>query len=310
MSTMKVLVTGAGGQLGHDLVLALSGRVPPGGRRRALFGPEGPSSGAGVDVVGTDHRCLPVENRAAVLEAVAALRPDVVVHAAARTDVDGCETDPDGAFGVNALGTRHVAEAAARHRAHLVYLSTDYVFDGAADRPYREWDPPRPVSVYGASKRAGELECPPGATVVRTSWVCGYAGANIVKTALRLAAGPGELRFVDDQRGSPTFTADLAAALVTLATDRRPGLFHVTNRGATTWYGFVRAVLAAAGHDPDRVQPISTADLVPRRPAPRPANSVLDNAVLRLEGLPELPDWEDGARRLVAALGAATTGAP
>lgn len=303
---MRVLVTGGAGQLGHDLTLALTGEVPPGGRRRALFGPEGPVDAPGTEVVATDRRRLPVEDRAVVLEAVASLRPEVIVHAAAHTDVDGCETDPDRAFLVNALGTRHLAEAAVRHGAHLVYLSTDYVFDGTADRPYREWDRPRPLSVYGASKLAGEQECPPGATIVRTSWVCGFAGANMVKTALRLAAGPGELRFVDDQRGSPTFTADLAAALVTLATDRRPGVFHVTNQGETTWYGFVRAVLAAAGQDPDRVRPITTAELVPERPAPRPANSVLDNAALRLSGLPLLPDWEDGLGRLVTALAGRT----
>ena len=303
---MRVLVTGAGGQLGRDLVTALSGGIPPGGRRRALLGPEGPAPAGTVDVVGADHRSLPVDDRAAVLNAVDALRPDVVVHAAAWTAVDACEGDPDRAFVVNVLGTRHVAEAAARTGAHLVYVSTDYVFDGRSHLPYREWDEPAPASVYGRSKLAGERECPPGTTVVRTSWVCGAGGANMVKTALRLAKGEGPLRFVDDQRGSPTFTADLAAALVTLALDRRPGLFHVTNQGATTWYGFVRAVLGAAGYDPGRVEPIATADLDPPRPAPRPANSVLDNAALRLSGLPLLPTWEDGLQRLVRALGTST----
>jgi dTDP-4-dehydrorhamnose reductase len=126
----------------------------------------------------------------------------------------------------------------------------------------------------------------------------------MVKTALRLAEGTGTLRFIDDQHGSPTFTADLAAAIVTLGTDRRPGIFHVTNGGATTWWGFVRAILAAAGADPERVEAISTAELDPPRPAPRPANSVLDNMALRLCGLPPLPDWQDGLVRLVSALGA------
>jgi dTDP-4-dehydrorhamnose reductase len=240
-----------------------------------------------------------------VLEAADRFRPDVVVHAAALTAVDACELDPDRAFAANALGTRNVAEAARRVGAHLVYVSTDYVFDGTATRPYVEWDEPRPLSVYGRSKLGGERECPPEATVVRTSWVSGFSGTNMVKTALRLAEGDGPLRFVDDQHGSPTFTADLAAAIVTLAMDRRPGTFHVTNGGETTWYGFVRAVLAAAGHDPGRVRPCATADLVPPRPAPRPANSVLDNAALRLAGMPLLPDWQDGLERLVAALAGA-----
>jgi dTDP-4-dehydrorhamnose reductase len=226
----------------------------------------------------------------------------VVVHTASWTAVDACEMDPDRAFQVNALGTRHVAEAAWRTGAHLVYVSTDYVFDGTAHRPYVEWDEPCPLSVYGRSKLGGERECPPGTTIVRTSWVCGARGANMVKTALRLAAGEGELRFVDDQRGSPTFTADLAAAVVTLALDRRPGVYHVTNQGTTTWFGFVRAVLESAGHDAGRVVPIVTADLDPPRPAPRPVNSVLDNAALRLDGLPLLPHWTDALARLLAAL--------
>lgn len=299
---MRVLVTGAGGQLGRDLVAAFSGSVPIGGRRRALLGPEGP--GPGVDVVGASHEDLPVDERALVLETLDALRPDVVVHAAAWTAVDACEGDPDRAYRVNALGTRHVAEAAASVDAHLVYVSTDYVFDGESERPYLEWDAPNPLSVYGASKLGGERECPPGSTVVRTSWVCGASGQNMVKTALRLAAGGGPLRFVDDQRGSPTFTADLAAAVVTLALDRRPGVHHVTNQGETTWHGFVRAVLEAAGADPGRVEPIKTAELDPPRPARRPVNSVLDNAALRLGTLPLLPDWRDGLARLVAVLGA------
>lgn len=297
---MRVLVTGAGGQLGGDLVTALSGAVPLGGRRRSLLGVAGP--GPGVDVTGADHSTLRVEDRTEVLEAVLALRPDVVVHAGAWTEVDACEGDPDRAFRVNAIGTRHVAEAASMVRAHLVYVSTDYVFDGTSTRPYVEWDEPNPLSVYGRSKLGGERECPPEATVVRTSWVCGASGTNVVRTALRLAAGPGTLRFVDDQHGSPTFTADLAAAIVTLALDRRPGTYHVTNSGSTSWFGFVQSVLEAAGHDASRVVPISTADLDPPRPAARPANSVLDNAALRLGGLPLLPEWQDGLARLVEVL--------
>jgi dTDP-4-dehydrorhamnose reductase len=297
---VNVLVTGAGGQLGRDLVDAFGGTVPAGGRRCSLYGPDGP--GPAVDVVGLDHAALPVDDRGAVLAAVDGLRPDVVVHAGAWTAVDACEADPDRAWAVNALGTRHVAEAAERSGAHLVYVSTDYVFDGRSPRPYVEWDETNPRSTYGRSKLGGERECPPGSTIVRTSWVCGAHGANMVKTALRLGAGDGPLRFVDDQHGCPTFTADLAAAVVTLATDRRPGVHHVTNQGATTWFGFVRAVLAAAGHDGGRVEPIATADLDPPRPAPRPANSVLDNAALRLGAFPLLPPGEDGLDRLVKAL--------
>jgi dTDP-4-dehydrorhamnose reductase len=300
---MRVLVTGADGQLGRDLLDCLAGVVPVGGRRCSLLAPEGPLEGLTYEVLATDIGTMRVDDRDAVQAQFRAFRPDVVLHGGALTAVDACETEVDLAYAVNAMGTRNVAEAAAAVGAHLLYVSTDYVFDGTAARPYREWDAPNPQSVYGASKLAGERECRPGSTIVRTSWVCGAHGANMVKTALRLAQGEGPLRFVDDQHGSPTFTADLAAAIVTLGTDRRPGIFHVTNSGATTWWGFVRATLEAAGADPGRVHPIATAELDPPRPAPRPANSVLDNMALRLSGLPLLPDWQDGLHRLVHALG-------
>lgn len=156
--------------------------------------------------------------------------------------------------------------------------------------------------MYGRSKRGGELELGPEDTTVRTSWVCGRHGANMVGTILRLAAEPGTLRFVDDQRGHPTFADDLAAMVARLVTEQRRGLFHVTNQGAVSWFEFARAVLTAAGDDPARVEPILTADLDPPRPAPRPANSVLDNAALRLSGVPLLDHHEVPLRRLVGHL--------
>jgi len=187
-----------------------------------------------------------------------------------------------------------------------VHVSTDYVFDGRLERPYHEWDPPNPLSVYGASKRAGEVEAlahGPAATVVRTSWLCGEHGSNVVRTVLdRASRSQDRLAFVDDQRGCPTMTADLARMLRRLALDRRSGLYHVTNQGAVTWYEFVREVLAAAGHDPGRVQPITTAELDPPRPAPRPANSVLDNAALRTAGIPLLRDFREPLAELIAKL--------
>jgi dTDP-4-dehydrorhamnose reductase len=299
---VRILVTGAYGQLGRDLTDALAGRVPDGGRRCALLGPEGPREGLRHDVLRTDIDTMRVEDRDAVLHTFSDFRPELVLHGGAFTAVDLCESEVDAAYAVNAIGTRNVAEAAGLVGAHMVYVSTDYVFDGTSSRPYREWDAPCPTSVYGASKLAGERELRPGSTIVRTSWLCGAHGNNIVATALRLAEGDGELRFIDDQHGSPTFTADLAPAVITLGLDRRPGTFHVTNSGVTTWFGFVRAVLAEAGEDPERVRPIATAELDPPRPAPRPAYSVLDNLALRLSGLPLLPDWRDGLARLVRAL--------
>jgi len=299
---VRILITGADGQLGRDLLDALAGQVPVGGRRCALLGPEGPRDELSHEVLATDIGNMRVDDRDAVGHVFEEFRPQLVLHGGAFTAVDLCEAEVDTAYAVNAVGTRHVAEAAGRIGAHVLYVSTDYVFDGTAQRPYREWDPPCPTSVYGASKLAGERELRPGSTIVRTSWLCGAHGTNMVATALRLADGDGVLRFVDDQHGSPTFTADLAPAIVTLGLDRRPGIFHVTNSGATTWWGFVRAVLAEAGADPERVLPIRTEELDPPRPAPRPAYSVLDNMALRLSGLPALPDWHDALARLVLAL--------
>jgi dTDP-4-dehydrorhamnose reductase len=299
---MRILITGADGQLGRDLVDALAGRVPLGGRRVNLLAPEGPVPGLTHEVLATDIGDMPVDDRDKVQHVVRAFGPELVLHGGALTAVDACESEVDRAYAVNAWGTRNVAEAAAAVGAHVLYVSTDFVFDGTSSRPYNEWDRPNPLSVYGASKLAGERECPPAATIVRTSWVCGAHGANMVKTALGLSRTEGDLHFVDDQHGAPTFTADLAAALVTLGIGKRPGIFHVTNAGATTRWGLVRATLAAAGGDPERVHAITTADLDPPRPARRPANSVLDNMALRLSGLPSLPDWQDGLTRLVTAL--------
>jgi dTDP-4-dehydrorhamnose reductase len=283
---VRILITGAGGQLGTDLARLASAD----GRH---------------DVTAASRREIDVGDRDAVLSAVTGLRPDLVLHAAAWTAVDACESDPDHAWRVNALGSRYVAESVQLVGAHLVAVSTDYVFDGVSPDPYNEWDTPSPVSVYGKSKFAGEEEVrsmAPGATIVRTSWVCGPHGANMVKTILRLAGGGGRLRFVDDQRGCPTFTDDLAGMVLHLGIARRPGLFHVTNQGATTWFAFAQDVVAAAGFERSMVEPISTADLDPPRPAPRPANSVLDNAALRLGGIPLLPDHHEPLERTVKGL--------
>lgn len=282
---MRIFLTGARGQLGRDLVERFTA--------------------SGHDLVAVDIDEVDLTFRDDVVAAIVAAAPDAVVHPAAFTAVDRCETEPDTAFAVNVLGTRHVAEGARRVGAPVTYVSTDYVFDGTQTTPYREWDRPAPRSVYGLSKLAGEHELDPGSTIVRTSWVCGYHGANMVKTILGLAAQPGRLTFVDDQRGHPTFTTDLAEVIDRLVVEERPGLFHVTNQGAVSWFEFAQAVLEAAGEDPARVDPCATADLDPPRPAPRPANSVLDNAALRASGLEPTRDFREPlaelVRRLVAA---------
>ena len=285
-ATLKLLVTGAHGQLGSEITRLVEGDPT-------------------VDLVALSSAELDVVDRRAVFAAVSACSADLIIHAAAWTAVDACEGDAQRAFRVNALGSRNVAEAARRCGAHLVAISTDYVFDGTGLCPYNEWDTTNPLSVYGSSKRAGEQEvlsgCP-SATIVRTSWVCGAFGVNMVKTVLRLASGDAPLRFVDDQVGCPTFTSDLAPMLLRLGEERVPGVIHVTNQGPTSWYQFACDVISASGGDPERVEAVATDDLFPARPAPRPRNSVLDNAVLRFYGFDLLADYHDPLIRTVTAL--------
>jgi dTDP-4-dehydrorhamnose reductase len=280
---VRVLITGAGGQLGTDLVRTFS-------------------ADRHHDVVATTRAELDLGDRDSVLGAITSAEPDVVIHAGAWTAVDACESDPDKAFRINALGTRHVQHGARLVGARVIYVSTDYVFDGTATEPIDEWQPTRPLGVYGRSKLGGEWEVDVagGNTVVRCAWVCGAHGGNFVKTMLRLAGEREQLTVVADQVGSPTFTEDLAAAIKRLAVGRFPGVFHVTNSGTATWFELAQATFAAAGLDPARVTPITTADYP--TPARRPAYSVLDNAALRLQGLPLLPDWHEPLERLVKEL--------
>jgi dTDP-4-dehydrorhamnose reductase len=281
-----ILVTGAAGQLGVDMVQACSA--------------------GGHGVVGYDRSVLDLTDPAAASTVIPESGATVVINCAAYTAVDACETEVERAHAVNEHGVRRLAQACAEAGAHLVHVSTDYVFDGTLDRPYREDDPTNPKSVYGASKLAGERAAldvlGDGVTIVRTAWVCGEHGNNMVKLVRRLAATGNPMAFVDDQRGSPTFTADLAPALLRLAVDRSPGLFHITNSGAVSWYEFVREILSASGHDPSIVSPISTADLDPPRPAPRPMNSVLDNTRWAELGHPPLRNFREPLAELVQRL--------
>ncbi len=280
---LKVVVTGSKGQLGTDLLLALD-------------------KSSHVETVGFDLHNVDITNRASLIEAFDAVRPDVVIHTAAYTAVDKAESEIDLAYKINAVGTRNIVEASSRYGSHLVYISTDYVFDGTSNVPYLEWDATNPQSVYGKSKLAGEMELRPTDTVVRTSWVCGQYGSNMVKTVLSLKDGVNELKFVNDQHGCPSFTSDLAVKLIEVGLNKLPGRFHITNQGPTNWYEFVKEILRLAGGDVSRVKAISTEELNPPRPAARPKYSVLDNCALRLMGLGPMPDWHDTLGKVIRNL--------
>jgi dTDP-4-dehydrorhamnose reductase len=187
-----------------------------------------------------------------------------------------------------------------------VYISTDYVFDGSKPTAYNENDVPNPQSAYGASKLAGERAMGSDDAIVRISWVCGFHGANMVKTILKLGATMPELKFVDDQIGNPTFADDAAKAIVNIAISGLGEVWHVTNQGVVSWYEFAREVLLTAGMDVAKVKPISTSDLQPPRPAKRPANSVLNNGRMIAEGMALLPDFREPLARLVRQLLAET----
>lgn len=264
---------------------------------------------AGWRVVVTDIEQLDIRRREQVLTVVDELRPTAVLNTAAITDADLCEVEPDLAFATNGTAVGHLAEACRHTGALLCHLSSDYVFDGRKRQPYHEGDDADPLSVYGRSKLDGERIVGAEGLVVRTAWLSSATGQNIVRTVLDQARDPNRiLRFVDDQRGSPTSAADLAQALVHLVTERWTGVFHVTNQGEATWFDLARHVVADAGLDPDRVRPITTAELDPPRLAERPTYSVLDNSALRMAGAPMLRHWTDATAAIVAELRRSSVG--
>jgi dTDP-4-dehydrorhamnose reductase len=234
-----------------------------------------------------------------VLRLVERSRPDWIVLAAAYTDVDGCETNRDLAFNVNCRGAVNVAHAAKQHGARLLYLSTDYVFDGTKTTPYETNDPRSARSVYGQSKAEAELQLGqilPQCCIVRTSWLFGAGGKCFPDTILKLAASRQHLDVVGDQRGSPTYSVDLARVLIQLCRQHASGVVHVTNRGECSWYDFAREIIAGAGLA--TVLHETTSDKFVR-PAERPKYSVLSPESLQNRGI-EMPGWQDALRRYMA----------
>lgn len=274
---MKVLVFGASGMLGQDFLRA--------------------AKLANHEVTGLRRSEADITDARSVARAVGAHEPEAVVNCAAFTNVDGAEESPDEAMRVNADGARHVAEAAARVGASVLYPSSDYVFDGSKGSPYVESDEPSPLSRYGTSKLAGEVDTTavnPRHFIVRSSWLFGTAGRNFVETMLELGAAQPQVVVVRDQTGSPTYTAHLAEGLVRLISTDAYGLHHMAAGGQCTWYDFAVEIFDRAGVECS-VMSTTTAEL--GRPAPRPEYSVLGT---QYEDAIHLPDWHEGLRGYLA----------
>ncbi|OGX68130.1 MAG: dTDP-4-dehydrorhamnose reductase [Paenibacillus sp. RIFOXYA1_FULL_44_5] len=275
---MKIMVTGAGGQLGKDLVDSL---------------------GQHHQVIALTRAELDITNQEQCKQIIHTVRPDAVIHAAAYTAVDLAESEEDQAYAVNAFGTRNIAAAVQEIGAKLCYISTDYVFDGNSNVPYREYDNTNPTGVYGKSKRAGEQLVQSLCEryfIVRTSWVYGKYGSNFVKTMLKLGQDKKELKVVHDQIGSPTYTVDLSCFLETLVLTEKYGIYHASNSGICSWYEFAQAIFAESGANVV-VHPCTTEEFP--RPAPRPKFSVMDHLSIRANGFQDLRPWQEALREFL-----------
>ncbi len=280
---MKVLVTGAKGQLGHDVVKELESR--------------------GLEAVGVGSAEMDIRDRGRVETVITGAAPDAVIHCAAYTAVDAAEDDQEACRLVNAQGTRNIALACKKLDLKMLYISTDYVFSGTGERPWKPEDDCSPQSVYGRTKREGELaveELLDKYFIVRIAWIFGANGGNFVKTMLKLGETHDTLRVVDDQYGSPTYTCDLAKLLVDMVQTEKYGVYHATNEGICSWYEFARAIFKEASL-PVKVLPVTTAEYGAR--APRPHNSRLSKEKLTKNGFDRLPPWQDALRRYLQEIG-------
>jgi dTDP-4-dehydrorhamnose reductase len=278
-----ILVIGAKGMLGKDLMGVLLSSLP------------------NDEVIGWDIEEIDIQKEEDTVFKIEKLRPDIMVHIAAYTDVDGCELNEEKAFAVNAEGTKHLALTASRCQAKMVYLSTDYVFDGNKREPYLESDSPHPLNVYGRSKWKGEQyvqELVKDPLIVRTEWLFGRYGKNFVTSILRQAGEKRVLSIVNDQIGSPTYTVDLAKAVSALIQFDASGIFHVANSDLCTWYTFGQAILKLSGMDKMRVIPISSKEL--GRPAIRPSYSVLNCQKLKKKTGLTLRPWSEALKEYLS----------
>jgi dTDP-4-dehydrorhamnose reductase len=295
LAGQRVVVTGAGGQLGRLL-------VPAGRRSGATMIAFGSRPGPGIDVA------VDLAEREAAMDALQAATPDVIIHAAACTDVDGIERDPRRGEHSNARATQNVVDATKDAGAYLIAVSTDMVFPGDGGAPYAEDAPTAPISAYGWSKLLAEqtvLEAASGFAVARTAWLYGGAGKHFPRTVLTVLRDRGEMEVVDDEFGSPTYAGDLAESLVQLAKRRGEGIFHLVNEGRASRFTLARETARVAGFDPEQVRPISTKAFLEQYPLParRPADSTLRNLRAATLGV-TLRDWREAVREYVPVLAA------
>jgi len=275
---MKIIVTGSAGMLGLDVMSEFD-----------RFDHQ---------IIGHDLDSLDITDHDAVEREIKKIGPDAVIHCAAFTNVDGCETEKRKAFSINARGAGNIAAACHASGSKMIYISTDYVFNGEKSGPYNEYDSPDPVSVYGMSKYYGERyveHACPRSFIVRTSWLFGSRGHNFVKAILRQASEKRKLAVVVDQWGSPTYTRDLAAFLRELAGTEYYGTYHATNEGFCTWYDFAKKIIELSNAGITQIDGVSSATI--KRPAKRPANSMLYKNSILAAGLNALPRWEDALKR-------------
>lgn len=291
---MKVLITGAKGQLGTQLINIIKGMKSELGEINKAY--------ENAEIIGIDIEDLDISNLEAVKEYIGRVKPDVIINAAAFTNVDGCETNKEAAFKANSIGPRNLAIAAESIKAKLVHISTDYVFSGVGTEAYKEYDLPNPQSVYGKTKLLGEEYVKQFCSsyfIVRTAWLYGYNGKNFVKTILKIAKEKGFLEVVDDQRGNPTNAEDLAHHLLKLAVSEEYGIYHCTGSGECSWYDFAVKIVEYAKIN-CKVTAIKTNDL--GRAAKRPAFSSLDNMMLRSTSQDEMRQWEDALKVFIDKL--------
>ena len=283
------MVIGAKGMLGRDLVEIL----------RSSFG----TGKSGYEVFGWDFDEIDIREEADTVSKIENLQPEIVINVAAYTDVDGCEVEQEKAFLINAEGMRHVAVAGERCQAKVIYLSTDYVFDGQKKEPYAEDDPPNPINIYGQTKLKGERYLQAlvdNSLIIRTQWLYGKFGKNFVSSILRQGKEKGVLSVVDDQTGSPTYTVDLSKAIVSLIRSDGRGVFHVVNGEVCTWYVFAQAILKASGLGGVRIIQISSEEL--GRQALRPSYSALSTKKLKEETGMSLRPWPEALKDYLSAL--------